>query len=190
MSMKDKFFEKYNFTEEDFQTTLSYHKIAQFKAKQYFLKEGQVSDKLGMVMSGLFRAYFINDEAEEITTDFFEPGQLIISGKSYNEQIPAEESIIAILPSEISIITRDEMIQLYTKVPQWNQICIDTVEYKNQVLSDRAKEFQTLSATERYLSFCKDHPLVYQNATLGQIASYLGIDIATLSRIRKKAYKS
>ena len=86
-------------------------------------------------------------------------------------------------------ITFDEMKELYTRIPMWNRICIDTADRKNKVLADRAKEFQTLSATERYKKFCKEHKTVYQNATLGQIASYLGIDIATLSRIRKKAYK-
>lgn len=189
MSMKDKFFERYNFTQEDFQITVSYHKTDVYTAKDFFLKEGEISDKLGMVKTGLFRAYFINDEGEEITTDFFEPGQLLISGKSYNEQLPSEEFIVAVLPSEISIISRDDMNELYKKVPAWSQICIDSAEYKNQVLADRAKEFQTMSATERYKRFCKDHTLVYKNATLGQIASYLGVDIATLSRIRKKAYK-
>jgi len=189
MSLKDSFFGKYNFTEEDYKITSGYNKTDIYQPKQYFLKEGEVSDKIAFVKSGLFRAYYINDEADEISTDFFETGSFMMSGKSYNEQIPSEEYIIALLPSEISYITFDEMNQLYAKVPAWSQICLDMAEMKSQVLADRAKEFQTLSATERYLRFCKDHPLVYQNATLGQIASYLGVDIATLSRIRKKAYK-
>ncbi len=76
--------------------------------------------------------------------------------------------------------------ELYEKVPAWNQICRDLADYKSREMIERANEFQTMSATERYRKFCKDQPAVLQRATLGHIASYLGIDIATLSRIRKK----
>jgi len=50
---------------------------------------------------------------------------------------------------------------------------------------NRSIQLQTLTATERYQLFIKKHPDILQRVALKHIASYLGIDIATLSRIRK-----
>lgn len=46
-------------------------------------------------------------------------------------------------------------------------------------------QFQT--ATERYLKLLQQQPQLLQKASLGMIASYLGISQETLSRIRKKS---
>ncbi len=58
--------------------------------------------------------------------------------------------------------------------------------YFGRELLERTSSFQTLSAAERYQKFCDEHPGLLQRVNLGCIASYIGIDIATLSRIRKK----
>jgi hypothetical protein len=57
---------------------------------------------------------------------------------------------------------------------------------KSNDLVARSVQLQTLSATERYQQFCRQYPEVAKKSALRHIASYLGIDIATLSRIRKK----
>jgi DNA-directed RNA polymerase specialized sigma subunit len=41
-------------------------------------------------------------------------------------------------------------------------------------------------AKERYLTMLKLHPEVFQNASLKDIATYLGITDTSLSRIRKE----
>jgi hypothetical protein len=52
---------------------------------------------------------------------------------------------------------------------------------------NRTIQLQTLSASERYQLFVRKNPDILQRVALRHIASYLGIDIATLSRIRRKA---
>jgi hypothetical protein len=47
-------------------------------------------------------------------------------------------------------------------------------------------EFHTMTATERYLEILNKSPHVIQTIPLGIIASYLGISLETLSRIRAK----
>jgi hypothetical protein len=59
-------------------------------------------------------------------------------------------------------------------------------DYMSTEMQKRVNRFQTESATERYRLFCEEYPTVLQRATLGSIASYIGVDLATLSRIRKK----
>ena len=84
------------------------------------------------------------------------------------------------------VISYEKQKELYEKIPAWNLICRDLADFKSREMIERANRFQTLSATERYHAFCKEHPDLLQRTTLGNIASYIGVDIATLSRIRKK----
>lgn len=133
----------------------------------------------------MFRTYCINSDGDEITTAFNESNSLLLSIDSFNNQVKARENIIALEKSELLTTTLDGWKKLNKDVPKWQEICKMAGDYINVKLQTRAREFQTLSAKQRYEKFCKEHPAVLQKATLGQIASYLGMDIATLSRIRK-----
>lgn len=186
MELKERLVKHFDFTEEDWKITERYFDYLQLKAKEFFLQEGKVSDKIGVVNSGLLRTYFFDENGNEITTQFFVPGTLVISNISFNRQIPSKENIIAIEPSELIVFTYHNMQELIQKVPVWQKVPIAAAEYKNRQKEKRILEFQTMPAKQRYLNFIEKHPQVCRSATVGQIASYLGIDIATLSRIRKK----
>ena len=71
------------------------------------------------------------------------------------------------------------------KVADREQIARDVEEMKYNDLMNQAIQLQTLSASERYQLFCEKHNDILQKVALKHVASYLGIDIATLSRIRK-----
>ncbi len=186
MRLDENSIKKYNLTEEEIQLTMSGYIPMSVKANEYFLEEGRVCNYIGFVTKGLFRSYFYDDNANEITTDFFPEGTLIIAFDSFNNRTPSKEFIKAIVDSELMSISYEKQKELYDKVPAWNQICKDLADVKTREMLDRASRFQTMSATDRYYAFCKECPDILQQATLGHIASYIGVDIATLSRIRKK----
>lgn len=53
-------------------------------------------------------------------------------------------------------------------------------------ITDRYVQFQALSAEEKYLQLMKKSPSLFQRVPQHLIASYLGIQPQSLSRIRKK----
>ncbi len=178
--------DKYNLTEEELQLTMSGYTPKAIKANEFFLKEGEVCGHIGYVIKGLLRSYFYDDQANEITTNFFPEGCLIISMDSFNNQTPSKEYIKAIEDSELSVVSYERQMEIYKLVPAWNQICKDLSDIKIAEMLKRTESFQTLSATERYQRFCKEYPQLLQRVNLGYIASYIGVDNATLSRIRKR----
>jgi CRP-like cAMP-binding protein len=186
MNFKDSLIKHFKFTEKEWELSQPFFHSEEFKAKEYFLKAGKVSDKIAVVETGLLRTFFFNEDGVEITTQFFVPGTLVISSVSFNQQIPAKESIITIEPSRLIVFTYKNMQELIKAVPVWQQIPLAASEFKNRQKEKRIIELQTLSAKERYVKFLEKYPQVCRSATVGQIASYLGIDIATLSRIRSK----
>lgn len=68
----------------------------------------------------------------------------------------------------------------------WNDF-VKTIT--NQHLScklERVKDFQVLTAKERYLKFISQNPKLVLNVSVDNIASFLGIEPQSLSRIRKQ----
>jgi len=186
MDFKKELFEQYKLSGEDLENSIKYFEPEVFKAKSYFLKQGKVSDKIGVLKSGLLRSFVYNDNADDITTHFFQPGNVVISMDSFNNQTPSRENIVAIEDAELLVITYQRMKELYHVVPLWRQIAKDVDEIKYNNLMNRSIRFQTLSASERYQLFIQNNPEIIKRVALRHIASYIGVDIATLSRIRKK----
>ncbi len=137
-------------------------------------------------LKGMLRSFFYDEQGNDITTAFYPEGSLIIAFESFNNRLPAKESIKAIENIELMIIRYERQKELYQLIPAWNHICKDLADVMSREMIERAKSFQVLSAAERYKKFCKDHPDLLQRVNLGYIASYIGVDIATLSRIRAK----
>jgi len=186
MDLERRLKEFYGMTNEELATSFTYFVPEKLKAKNYFLKKGKVSDKIAYVKSGLLRSFIYNDNADDITTHFFMAGSVAISIYSFNNQVPSRESIIAIEDADLLVITYEKMQELQMKIPTWKQIAKDTDEFKFNQQMNRSIRFQTLSASERYLQLLEKHPELVQKVALKHIASYIGVDIATLSRIRKK----
>lgn len=177
--------ERFGFTKEEAETSAGLFNATPFKAKQFILKEGDIAHHLGIVASGLLRTFIVNDNADDITTAFHQPGNLVLSAESFNKCIPSTENIVALEDSLVLQILAKDWLMLYEKIPQWRIICNEASHEVNYKLANRATTFQTLTAKERYLQFIDTNPLIAQKAPLKHIASYLGIDNATLSRIRK-----
>jgi CRP-like cAMP-binding protein len=186
MNIKEKLQTNYHFADQELETSLRYFKPERIQTKSFFLEEGKVSDKLAFVTSGMLRSFVYDDDADEVTTHFFLTGNVLISIDSFNNQVAAKENIVAVEDSELLVISYEEMNELMTTVPVWQQIAKDVDEYKFSEQMKRSIRFQTLSASERYQLLLQKKPEIVQKAPLRHIASYLGMDIATLSRIRKR----
>ncbi len=186
MEFRESLIKHFNFSEADWQETISRFHAEKLPAKTFFLEKGKVADRIALIQSGLMRSFFYNDHADDITTHFFREGNVVISMKSFNLQVPSEEYIVAMEECEVLIATYNDMNELAEKIPAWKKI-ISTVDHQkfNQQMK-RSIQLQTLTAAERYQMFMEKHPEILRRVALKHVASYLGIDIATLSRIRKK----
>ncbi len=184
MDFKNRVLEHYKMSDSEWEYSINCFTVEQIQAKSFFLKQGEISDKLGALEKGLLRTFYINDNATEITTHFYQPTSVVVSIDSFNKQVPSNEFIVAVEDSEMYILTYKKMLDLINAVPVWKQIATDTYEIKHRNQTRRTLDFQTLTAKERYLQLLLINPSIIQKVALKHIATYLGIDVATLSRIR------
>lgn len=151
--------------------------------KTLLLKAGHVARRIYFVNEGFVRAFYYKDN-QAYTTWFMGRHEFVISVYSFFSQKPAFENIEVLEDSTLLSITWDELQYLYKHFSEFNLIGRIITEQYYIRTEERAIELQTLPAQQRYQKLINTYPGILQKASLGQIASYLGIKQETLSRIR------
>jgi CRP-like cAMP-binding protein len=128
---------------------------------------------------------YLND-GKEITTELLFENDLAVSFKSYTLQKPSMEIIQAITDVKVSVTDYEAFQKAKKMYPKLLVLDLMMTEYYTIWLEERLFQFHTLSATERYSALITEHPHYLQSVPLTYIASYLGISLETLSRIRAK----
>ncbi|MBN9382272.1 MAG: Crp/Fnr family transcriptional regulator [Chitinophagaceae bacterium] len=157
----------------------------EFPKKALLLKEGQVCNLLSYVHSGALRAYFIDGSGKESTIMFAVPDWWVTDMYCFLNGRPAMMYIEAIENSCIFQIRKEDLDELYIKVPKFERyfrILMQNAYTREQL---RVIENLSLPAKERYNNFLDKYPHIARVVTLKQIASYLGITPEFLSAIRK-----
>ena len=97
--------------------------------------------------------------------------------------------IEAVENSSIIQLQKNELDELYVKVPKFEKFF--RVIMQNAYIREQLRVMQnlTLSAEERYNSFIAKYPQIVKQVTQKQIASYLGITPEFLSAIRANKSK-
>lgn len=151
----------------------------------FYLQEGQVSQQLGFVESGLFQ-YFCARDGEEITTYTAGPGGFVVSLSSFLKQRPARESIRALTDSIIWIIQKQSFDQLRREVDSFESFYIGILEEQINCIDQSRFNLLTLTAEERYQRLITEEPRLLQDVPLHHLASILGVTPRHLSRIRSQ----
>jgi CRP-like cAMP-binding protein len=155
------------------------------KKNDFLLKQDEVCKNSYWIEKGIARKYYLND-GKEITTELYFEDDIAISFDSYCIQKPSREYIQALTDMTVSQTDFQAFQKAKQQFPKLAILDTMMTEYYAMWLEDRLFQFHTMDATSRYHKLVKDHPKIIQYIPLTFIASYLGISLETLSRIRAK----
>ena len=158
-------------------------KLVVVPKKAFLLKEGKVCKHLYFINKGLTRCFY-NKEDKEVSSWFMKEGDLIISVESFFKQQPSYENIQAIEDCELFSISSDELQLIYKKFPEFNFIARVLTEKYYTMSEQRLFSLRMQRASERYALLMGQFPEIIQRVPSTFIASYLGITLETLSRIK------
>jgi len=164
-------------------------KMTEYKSGAFILKEGQVCNKACMVAEGLVRSYYMND-GKDITSRFMEEGDIITSWPSYYTQQPGNEFIEATEDTILLCLNYTDIQKLYSEVPEFNIVGRRQVEHAFFLAEQRTQMLRKHTAEEKYKFFLENHPTLLQRVPLKHIATYLGMNEETLSRIRSRFHRN
>jgi CRP-like cAMP-binding protein len=175
-----------NVTDEELDFITEITETVSLKANEVILKQGQVSNKMGLLLQGSTRTYFTDTEGNEKVVAFAFEGQPLIVLDSFMNQTPSSISSETMEPCVIIGTDYKRFSSFINKFPRYNTVLINALTQWFAEGKDRMEYLNKNSAKERYESMCKLHPKIIERVPLMYIASYLGITQHTLSRIRAK----
>jgi CRP/FNR family transcriptional regulator, anaerobic regulatory protein len=154
-------------------------------AKEMMLQSGQTANHAFYIVKGLARAYYVKD-GNEITTRFMDEKFIITSFISFYNRKPGQEYIETLEPIELIGMDYDNLQYAYDHFPEVNTIGRKLTERYFYLSELRVWMLRKLTAEERYQQFVEMHANLLQRVPLKYIATYLGMSVETLSRIRRQ----
>ncbi|MBO0948831.1 Crp/Fnr family transcriptional regulator [Fibrella forsythiae] len=149
------------------------------------VREGQKTDQLFFLESGMARAYFYENE-NEITSWIIVKNGFAIAPHSFFNQEPSSENIELLAPSTVFSIQYDDLQRLYADFPLFNQVGRKIMEHYVLQYEWRIRILRTRSAEKRYDMFEQQFGPILVTAQGRHVASFLGMTASTLSRLRSK----
>lgn len=154
--------------------------------KEHFLvKEDQICNYIFFVAKGAVRIFYYKNE-KQITEWIALDEEFLLSIKSFFQRSPSRLIIQTLEPSEIWGIHYDELTKLATTrhdIETWFRKLLSAALILSQ---SRMDSIQFESAHDRYEKLLSQHPNIIKRVPLTYIASFLGITLETLSRMRAK----
>ncbi|MBX2827503.1 MAG: Crp/Fnr family transcriptional regulator [Flavobacteriaceae bacterium] len=182
----DYFSQYMTLSEEEVNIIKSEDIIREYKKGDILLREGQLAKECFLVLKGCVKRYYLDDGEEKIVEFYTENDP--ISPVSYITKEPSQYNISCIEPSIISTGTEERTQRFLQKFPRFVPIFIkigESLTAEKQVFLDEVKN---LSPEVRYQKLLETKPDLINRVPQYMIASYLGIQPESLSRIRKRLW--
>jgi len=169
--------------------TLSFLVLQEYDKKEFLFESGEVQKEIGFVCQGLLRKYYINEKGNKITTGFTSENGYATDYPSFIRQKPSKYYIQCLEPSIIIKMPYEKLQEAYQKhkdSEMYGRLIAEKVLIRE---TDRVESFLFKNAEERYLNFIEQNNDIINRISLTHLASYLGIERQSLSRIRSKIVK-
>lgn len=173
----------YPVSEESFNELCSHFIPHEFPRRHTIIQSGIVDRNIYFIENGITRSYCLL-EGKEYTTWFSAEGDItfgLLCAYHSKAGFESVETIEDTLAYSIPVQKLENLFRTNIEIANWGRII-----HQECLLALQCTRIDhiTLSARERYRKLLHRHPDICSRAQLGYIASYLGITISTLSRIR------
>jgi CRP-like cAMP-binding protein len=159
----------------------------QVERGEYLLKTGEICRHIYFIRKGAIRG-FIKEGAKEVTTWITAENEMVTSIRGLSLQEPSLENIQAIEHCDLVAAPFESLQYLYEHHIEMNIVGRKLLEQYYRDAEERAFISRIPNAGKRYQHFLETKSNLANRIPLKYIASYLGMTIETLSRIRSKKY--
>lgn len=173
-----------NFDEGEKELVNSYFKYEYAEKGEHLINAGELADKAYFILSGYLKYFKMLKSGEELIVHLYTPQNFALSLKSFFLGSIAEESLQTITDCEYLSITKQDLENLYSINHKWHTFGRKLLESALIEKEERVIDQLTLIAQDKYLKLLNTQPDIIQNVPVKYIASFIGVQPESLSRIR------
>lgn len=159
-----------------------------FKKNKFIISDAIHTPSVYFIIKGVARG-FIKEDGRDITTWIAKEGQMIGRLDESGRNLDDPEIMQALETTRLLAIPYTLINELYEKFGEAKEIGLKILSYQYERTRESAILARIPSAEQRYQRFIKLSGIMINRLPLKCIASYLGIRMETLSRIRSKGRK-
>ncbi|WP_276500910.1 Crp/Fnr family transcriptional regulator [Terrimonas pollutisoli] len=153
------------------------------KRKTILTAAGETERYLYFVVEGIQRGFYIGNDNQEATVVFTYPPSFSGLADSFLTQTPSKYFMETLTASKFLRITYKQMEELMNQYPNIQKMILYLTGFVLKGVLERQIELQCFSAEEKFRSLLKRSPHVLQIIPHKYLASYLGIDATTFSKL-------
>lgn len=160
-------------------------KYVKMKKGMVLLKEGTPCNELFFLNTGLIRTHYKNSNGNDVTSSFIQENEFFTNLKGFVNETDSSETISILEDSGFCRIDKNDYFGIMKKYPVLFYGSHQIINMHRIELEERIRILQNLTAQEKYQYFELNYPKLTNRVQLSYIASFLGIRLETLGRIRK-----
>lgn len=154
---------------------------------EFLVQEGEVCNFVGFTLKGCLRTFVLKNGKEY--TLFFHPEQQTFGDyERFQKYQPTRFSFQAVEESEV-IIFDHQVMQFFETIPQGQKFLRLVAEDLAFSLRDKLLSLFLDPPEERYLNLLQTEPKLLQRIPQHYLASYLGIEPQSLSRLKRRVHQ-
>jgi len=163
--------------------------IKRLRKKQFLLEEGEKWKYNAFVNRGFLKTFSMDSSGKEHIMNFSPENYWTGDRESLLNGTPSKFNIDAIEDSEAILMEKEDFEMLCFKIPQLNHLINNILQKSFVVSQNRIHANISLSAEDKYQNFLDRFPSIVNRIPQHMIASYIGINPETLTRIRRNVFK-
>lgn len=154
------------------------------KKNERIFQQGSIPKKAVFILKGAIRIYYTDDKGKEFTTAFRFENQSVLPVDSFAQQSPSPTNAVTLEPTELLWTSHKDFFHFLQTFPNYEKVLLQILSKSIPLQNEQTRLLNISSSSERYKMFYKNHPEVFHRVPLKYIASYLGMSLETLSRVR------
>jgi len=160
--------------------------VTELKKGEIHIKSGTIQQQGGFLVSGMIRAYSIDEDGNDQTISFISENDYSVHYESFVSQQPSLLSYECLEHCTMVNFSYDHFNSIHQRFPIFQKYLRVILERKLKAQRERLEGHLYLDAEQRYLKFINQYPDLFQRIQITHLCSYLGIRRQSLTRIRKK----
>lgn len=154
-----------------------------FARGEIVVRQGETDSSFYLLVRGIWRGYRFKD-GEEATAWFGVPGEVLFSVWGYVSDRPSRLAIESVTDSEAVCLPKGELNRRFSSSIAMANLGRKVLENFVLLYENWHIDLWKQTALDRYMALLDDYPEVVKQVPMKCIASYIGVTVQSLSRIR------
>jgi CRP-like cAMP-binding protein len=171
---------------EDHELIETFFKPLKAEKNVSLIEVGKAVREAFFINSGYVRYYKYLDSGEELIIHLYAPNSFATSLNSFFSGSPANEIMQTLTECDLLTISKDDLEKLYSTNQKWQYFGRKLMEGFLIEKEQRIIDQLSLTGQQKYQKLYEMNPDIIQNVQVKYLASFLGLQPESLSRIKKQ----